>query len=93
MRRLRELCLIQTKQGASGEFHYVLLINPNAAMEWMRNAELVQDALYARFIDRLIEVGAFAEIEAFREHCKLIQEAEAEALAKKTEVETEENSP
>jgi hypothetical protein len=66
MKRLRELGLIQTKLGPSGDFHYVLLVNPNAAMEEMRTSGLVQDGLYARFIDRLIEVGAFGEIEAVR---------------------------
>jgi hypothetical protein len=66
MKRLRELKFIQTKPGPSGEFHYVLLVNPNAAMECMRGSGLVQDGLYGRFIDRLIEVGAFGEIEAIR---------------------------
>lgn len=67
MKRLRELWFIQTKPGPSGEFHYVLLLNPNASMEWMRTAGLVQDGLYGRFIDRLIAVGAFGEIEAVQE--------------------------
>ncbi len=67
MKKLRELNFIHTKPGASGEFHYVLLLNPNAALEWMKTNSLVQDGLYGRFIDRLIEVGAFGEIEAVRE--------------------------
>lgn len=67
MKKLRELWMIQTKPGPSGEFHYVLLINPNAALEWMRTTSLVQDVIYSRFIDRLMEVGAFGEIEAVRE--------------------------
>ena len=70
MKRLRELWFIQTKPGPSGEFHYVLLHNPNAAMEWMRHNGLVQDGLYSRFIDRVIDVGAFSEIEAVHEHAK-----------------------
>lgn len=64
MKRLRELLFIQTKKGASGEFHYVLLVNPNAAVEWMRSHGWVQDELYGRFIDRVSEVGAYGEIEA-----------------------------
>ena len=66
MKRLRELNFIATKIGPSGDFHYVLLTNPSAAMEKMRSLGLVQDGIYSRFIDRLIEIGAFGEIEAVR---------------------------
>lgn len=83
MRRLRELNLIATKEGASGEFHSVLLLNPNAALRWMKDFGLVQDVLYARFIDRLIEVGAHAEIAAVEELFK--QQREAAAKAKEAE--------
>jgi len=79
MRRLRELNLIATKEGASGEFHYVLLLNPNAALRWMKESGLVQDVLYARFMDRLIEVGAHAEIAAVEELFKQQREAAAKA--------------
>ena len=44
-----------------------MLINPNAAMEWMWSSTLVQEGIYARFIDRVVEIGAFGEIEAIRE--------------------------
>ncbi|WP_210160434.1 hypothetical protein [Rhodomicrobium vannielii] len=64
MKKLRELFMVQTKSGPSGEFHYILLVNPNAALEWMRDRGLVQDGIYARFVDRLMEVGAYGEIEA-----------------------------
>jgi hypothetical protein len=67
MKKLRELFMIQSKPGPSGEFHYILLINPNAAMEWLRASGRVPDALYARFVDRLSEIGAFGEIEAVHE--------------------------
>jgi hypothetical protein len=80
MRRLRELWMIQTKPGPSGEFHYVLLMNPNASVEWMRRQGWVQDGLYARFIDRLMEVGAFGEIEAVRECWAAEQKAQEETL-------------
>ena len=33
MRTLRDLGFILTKSGASGEFHYILLLNPNIAVE------------------------------------------------------------
>lgn len=86
MKRLRELWFIQTKPGASGEFHYVLLLNPNAAMEWMRTASLMQDVLYARFIERVVDVGAYGEIEAVREYWKVQQAAAATAATQATAV-------
>ncbi|MGS1027738.1 hypothetical protein [Burkholderia glumae] len=66
MKRLRELNFIQTKPGASGEFHYVLLLNPNAVMEWMRSQNLIQNDLYSRFLERLADIGAFSDIEPLR---------------------------
>jgi hypothetical protein len=66
MKRLQALNLIVSKRGPSGDFHYVLLLNPNVAIEWMRGSGLVQDGLYARFLDRLVEVGGFGELDAIR---------------------------
>ena len=79
MKRLRELLFIQTKKGASGEFHYVLLVNPNAAVEWMRSHGWVQDELYGRFIDRVSEVGAYGGHESWK-----VAAANAAAEAEKT---------
>ncbi|KES00674.1 hypothetical protein [Ectopseudomonas mendocina] len=84
MKKLRELNFIQTKPGASGEFHYVLLLNPNAALEWMKSSGFIQDGLYGRFIDRLIEVGAFGEIEAIRQYWEAQRAAQAAATATTT---------
>lgn len=67
MKKLRDLSMIQTKPGPSGEFHYVLLWNPNTGVEAMRSRGLVQDVVYGRLLDRLAEVGAYGEIEAARE--------------------------
>ncbi len=58
MKTLRTLEFIRTKQGPSGEFHFILLLNPNIAVELMRQHGLVQDGLYGRFKDRVAEVGA-----------------------------------
>ncbi|RMT88535.1 hypothetical protein ALP39_01413 [Pseudomonas marginalis pv. marginalis] len=66
MKKLRELLFITTKPGASGEFHYVMLTNPNVAVEWMRSNGKVQDGLYGRFIERLPEIGAYGDIEVVR---------------------------
>ncbi|KOY06124.1 hypothetical protein DXU04_02955 [Bradyrhizobium diazoefficiens] len=81
MKRLRELTMIMTKPGASGEFHYVMLLNPNAGLEWMRSHGLVQDGIYGRFIERLMEVGAYGEIEAVREFWVNYQTAQTAAAA------------
>lgn len=77
MKRLRELNLIQSKAGPSGDFHFVLLLNPNAAMEWMRAKGFVQDGLYGRFLDRLIEVGGYGELEAIRAYSEEVRIAQA----------------
>ena len=66
MKRLVELKLIAAKKGPAGDFSYVLLQNPNVAMEWMRQNGLVQDDLYSRFLTRVTDVGGFREIEAIR---------------------------
>lgn len=66
MKRLHALNLIAPKRGPSGDFHYVLLLNPNVAVEDMHRRGLVQDGLYARFIDRLAEVGGYGELDAIR---------------------------
>lgn len=80
MKRLKELSLIWAKPGATGEFHYVLLLNPNVAMENMRRNGKLQDGLYARFKDRLIEVGGYGDIEAYYAFLAQ-QEASAKAAA------------
>lgn len=77
MRRLREFNLIQSKPGPSGDFHFVLLLNPNVAMEWMRVNGMVQDGLYGRFLDRLIEVGGYGELEAIRAYWEQVRVAQA----------------
>jgi hypothetical protein len=68
MKKLRDLLMIQTKPGPSGEFHYILLVNPNASLEWMKAKGIVQESIYARFVDRLMEIGAYGEIEAVHEY-------------------------
>lgn len=77
MKKLKELRFIITRKGPSGDFHYVLLTNPNAALEWMRQKELVQDLIYARFLDRALEIGAYRDIESLREYLKKEEEEKA----------------
>lgn len=67
MRRLVELGFIRAKAGPSGDYHYVLLVNPNWLVEWRRQAYGdVPNSSYAKFLDRAMDVGAFGEIEAAR---------------------------
>jgi hypothetical protein len=67
MRKLVELGFINAKSGPAGDFHYVLLKNPNWVVEARRNLYGdVPGACYAKFLDRAMEVGAFGEIEVVR---------------------------
>lgn len=85
MRRLRELGFIRTKPGPSGEFHFILLLNPNIAVELMRQAGLVQDGLYGRFIERVAEVGAGSDWQLHQEALAAAEKAAAaKSAAKKT---------
>ncbi|PRD64437.1 hypothetical protein C6P64_14465 [Malikia granosa] len=81
MKRLQELNFCSAKKGASGDFHYVLLLNPNVAMENMRKLGLVQTDLYGRFLDRLVEVGGFGEVQAIRAHWDAERAAQAAAAS------------
>lgn len=67
MKKLRDLGFIKTQSGASGDFHYVLLLNPNSALHLLHEQGLVQNVLYGRFLERMAEVGAMAELEEFQE--------------------------
>ena len=58
MKTLREHGFIATKRGPSGDFHFILLLNPNIAVEMMRARGFVQDGLYGRFLDRVADIGA-----------------------------------
>lgn len=82
MKRLQELSFISAKPGASGDFHYVLLKNPNAAMEKMHKDGLIQDTLYSRFIERLADIGAHGDIDEIREHWARQEAKKAKAIAK-----------
>jgi hypothetical protein len=66
MRRLRDLGFIETKKGPSGDFHYVLLVNPNLAVERLKQRAEVRDLIYGRFIERIHEVGATNELTAIQ---------------------------
>lgn len=67
MKTLLALNFISAKKGPSGDFHYVLLLNPNVAVEFLWQKQLIQAGLYGRFLDRLAEVGGLSELDAYRE--------------------------
>ncbi len=77
MRLLQKHNFLLAKRGTSGEFHYVLLLNPNAAVEYMRYTGLIQEDLYGRFKDRLAEVGAANDLKRLHEHWAVQKAAQA----------------
>lgn len=79
MRRLRELGFVRTKKGASGEFHFILLLNPNIAVEVMRANGQVQVDLYGRFVERVADVGAAGDWPAHQAAMKAAEEKAAAA--------------
>ena len=66
MKELQRLGFLKAKSGTSGDFHYVLLLNPNIAIQKMRDGKLVQDQVYVRFLERLADIGAMSELAALK---------------------------
>lgn len=86
MRKLRELGFIQTAKGSSGEFHYVLLMNPNMVMERLHHQKMIQAGIYAKFHERVLEIGAYSEIELAQEQISL-EEHRAKQSARRRKAE------
>lgn len=82
MRALRDLGFIEAKKGPTGDFHYVLLLNPNVGIEKLRRADKVQTVLYGRFRDRLIDIGAQDDITDYDNYLEDLKKAEVKAAAK-----------
>ena len=82
MRALRDLGFIEAKKGSTGDFHYVLLLNPNVGIEKLRRAGKVQTVLYGRFRDRLIDIGAQDDITDYDDYLEDLKKAEVKAAAK-----------
>jgi len=74
MKVLAKLGFIIPKKGPTGDFHYVLLMSPIVAVERMyqtpRKEDLAQRQigtdLYARFVDRLAQIGAHGQLKSFQ---------------------------
>jgi hypothetical protein len=87
MRTLRDLGFIEAKEGSSGAFHYVLLLNPNLGVERLHRLKKTQTPFYGRFRDRLIDIGAERDINDYDDYLKEkkdIEPAVAKASTKKT---------
>jgi hypothetical protein len=56
MRTLEELGFIQSQEGASGPFHYVLLLNPHVVVWKIKRR--IAPALFRQLVDRAIDIGA-----------------------------------
>lgn len=78
MKKLRELSMIETKEGSHGEFNYILLLNPNVIIEKMNRKKEIQKVLYSRFIDRLLSIGAYQDIENAKDYWDSDKETETE---------------
>ncbi|WP_063750603.1 hypothetical protein [Paraburkholderia bannensis] len=59
MGRLRDLGFIKAREGVSGEFNYVLLLNPLKVIEKLyKEKERQHDVFYNALLSRLVQVGA-----------------------------------
>ena len=75
MKQLAALNFIRCTKGTSGDFHYVLLLNPNAAVATLYAQGKVQKGLYGRFLDRMNEIGAQQDFTALQEYSTALAEA------------------
>lgn len=64
MKKLEELGFIKSKAGASGDFHYVLLLNPYLVVKSLEENKAydIPENLYNTLIDRIDEIGEKSEI-------------------------------
>lgn len=85
MRTLRDLSFIETKEGSTGDFHYVLLLNPNIGIEKLKRAGKAQTSFYGRFRDRLIDIGAERDITDYDDYLSEIAKV-GEKVASKANV-------
>tara|TARA_R110002124_G_scaffold179557_1_gene347191 strand:- start:1240 stop:1788 length:549 start_codon:yes stop_codon:yes gene_type:complete len=60
MRKLKELGFIDSKAGASGEFHYVLIMNPILTIQTFYLDSERTDDDYTALVSKTIQVGDFS---------------------------------
>lgn len=62
MDKLVQLGFILAKDGTSGAYHHVVLLNPNVAVSRLNDRGQVQEATWKFFKERAEEIGALPEI-------------------------------
>jgi hypothetical protein len=56
MKTLQGLGFIDAKDGASGDFHYVLLLNPHIVIQKLKNR--IQESRFRQIYNRALDIGA-----------------------------------
>lgn len=56
MRKLQELGFIDAKEGSSGAFHYVLILNPHIVIRKLK--DIIQESCFRQIYNRTLEIGA-----------------------------------
>jgi hypothetical protein len=56
MKMLQELGFIDAKEGASGDFNYVLILNPHIVIQKLRGK--IQESLFRQIYNRALDIGA-----------------------------------
>jgi len=58
MKKLKELGFIDSKEGSSGDYHYVLLVSPFLVVKKLNDEGNIQESLYNTLYDRMQKIGA-----------------------------------
>jgi hypothetical protein len=58
IKRLEELGLIRTAEGASGPVDSILVLNPFPALQQLRDTRKISDRLWNALMSRMVEIGA-----------------------------------
>lgn len=56
MKILQELGFIDAKEGSSGAFHYVLILNPHIVIQKLKSN--IQESRFRQIYSRALEIGA-----------------------------------
>jgi hypothetical protein len=56
MKILQDLGFIDAKNGASGDFHYVLILNPHIVIQKLKGQ--IQESLFRQIYNRALDIGA-----------------------------------
>jgi hypothetical protein len=56
MKKLQELGFIDAKEGASGDFNYVLILNPHIVIQKLKG--IIQESRFRQIYSRALDIGA-----------------------------------